>query len=213
MSYDVVYRFNEALDRRALTSLGATLHALNAAVGDCEQAGRSIESDPAILLLAHHLGSVAEARAPDRTELEQACRNAWAHSVEHPALLALRGQHLGHQARAKSTFHFQARRALLALADALALDPQLTRVGSRMGGAGDSGDSFLDHVDLYVSVVPWSPGADREIGYYRRRNRADAGFPMHHAPLPALLRPAQLAGAIGPLLGPDGSTAALAVAA
>lgn len=213
MHYDVVYRFNEALDRRALTSVETTLRALTAAVKDCEAAGRSIESDPAILLLAHRLGDVAGQQAPDRVILEQACRRAWARTVEHPALLALRGQKLGHLLQAKTSFHFQARRALLALADALGLDPDMTRIGSRMGGAGDSGDSFLDHPDLFVTVAPWSLAADREIGFYRRRNRADAGFSMHHAPLPALLTPPALAAEIRAATGPEPWPVALAIAA
>lgn len=213
MHYDVVYRFNEALDRRALTTVGTSLRALSAAVRDCEAAGRAIDSDPAILLLAHHLGEVAGAQAPDRVVLEQACRRAWARTVEHPALLALRGQKLGHHLQAKTTFHFQARRALQVLADALALDPDMVRIGTRMGGADDSGDSFLDHPDLFVSVASWSMADGREIGFYRRRHRADAGFPMHHAPLPDLLRPARLAATIQATLGPDPVAAALAIAA
>jgi hypothetical protein len=148
-----------------------------------------------------------------RVILEQACRRAWARSVEHPALLALRGQQLGHHLQAKTTFHFQARRALVALADALVLDPDVTRIGSRMGGAGDSGESFLDHPDLFMTVAPWSLSTDREIGFYRRRDRADAGFPMHHAPLPALLSPQALASDIRAAIGPGPSPAALAIAA
>ena len=216
MHYDVVYRFNEALDRRALTSVETTLRALSAAVKDCEASGRSIGSDPAILLLAHHLGDVAGSQAPGRVILEQACRRAWARTVDHPALLALRGQKLGHHLQAKTSFHFQARRALLALADALGLDPDMTRIGSRMGGAGDSGDSgdsFLDHPDLFVTVAPWSLAADREIGFYRRHNRADAGFPMHHAPLPALLTPPTLAAGIRAAIGPEPWPVRLAIAA
>ncbi|WP_052730546.1 hypothetical protein [Sphingomonas sp. SRS2] len=213
MHYDVVYRFNEALDRRALITVETTLRALSGAVKDCEASGRSIESDPAILLLAHHLGDVAGSQAPDRVILEQACRRAWARTVEHPALLALRGQKLGHRLQAKTSFHFQARRALLALADALGLDPDMTRIGSRMGGAGDCGDSFLDHPDLFVTVAPWSLAADREIGFYRRRDRADAGFPMHHAPLPALLTPSALAAEIRAATGPEPWPVALAIAA
>jgi hypothetical protein len=44
---------------------------------------------------------------------------------------------------------------LLARTRALGLDPDMTRIGNRMGGAGDSGDSFLDHPDLFfVTVEP-----------------------------------------------------------
>lgn len=213
MHYDVVYRFNEALDRRALISVGTTLRALTAAVKDCEAAGRAAESDPTILLLAHHLGDMATQQAPDRLILEQGCRRAWARTVEHPALLALRGQKLGHHLQAKTTFHFQARRALQGLADALGFDPTDTRIRTDMGGAGDSGTSFLERDDLSVTVSSWSLAPEREIRFERLGQPFPTGGAARFAPLPALLDPLALAARIRAALEPEPSPPALALAA
>src|SRR3546814_11741180 len=38
--------------------IGTTLHAIHAAITDCRNAGLDPESDPAIILLARHLGTV-----------------------------------------------------------------------------------------------------------------------------------------------------------
>src|SRR3546814_3392613 len=38
--------------------IGTTLHAIHAAITDCRNAGLELESDPAIILLARHLGTV-----------------------------------------------------------------------------------------------------------------------------------------------------------
>src|SRR3546814_18285795 len=38
--------------------IGTTLHAIHAAITDCRNAGLDLESDPAIILLARHLGTV-----------------------------------------------------------------------------------------------------------------------------------------------------------
>src|SRR3546814_18916415 len=38
--------------------IGTTLHAIHAAITDCRNAGLDLESDPAFILLARHLGTV-----------------------------------------------------------------------------------------------------------------------------------------------------------
>ncbi|MCF8710281.1 MULTISPECIES: hypothetical protein [Sphingomonadaceae] len=58
MSYDLAFRYSQALDPSALVMIGTTLHAIHAAITDCRNAGLDLESDPAIILLARHLGTV-----------------------------------------------------------------------------------------------------------------------------------------------------------
>ena len=51
MSYDLAFRFQQALDPSALMDIAASLHAIEAAITDCRNAGIATESDPAIILL------------------------------------------------------------------------------------------------------------------------------------------------------------------
>ena len=73
MSYDIAFRFQQALDPSALSTLPACLHALIAAIKDCRNAGNPDETDPAVLLLARHLGAVAGATGGGDTALRRAC--------------------------------------------------------------------------------------------------------------------------------------------
>lgn len=51
MSYDVAFRFQQALDPSALTTIPGALHGITAAIDDCRRAGKATDSDPAVLLL------------------------------------------------------------------------------------------------------------------------------------------------------------------
>jgi hypothetical protein len=73
MSYDLPFRHPQALDPSGLNSIGACIHALQAAVEDCRNAGVSFEADPAVGLLTQLLGTVAGQAPPDRAKLRTLC--------------------------------------------------------------------------------------------------------------------------------------------
>lgn len=54
MTYDVAHRFAHALDPSALSTITATLPAIEAARRNCRGARRNGEKDAAVLLLARH---------------------------------------------------------------------------------------------------------------------------------------------------------------
>jgi len=119
MTYDVHFRYTQALDPSGLDSVAACLHAIEAAAKDCRNAGMPFETDPAVILLACHFGEIATARMPDRAALRTRCADALAELARKPVLakLALRG--VGYDEGAKRLFHAEGRKALRRLADAL----------------------------------------------------------------------------------------------
>src|SRR3546814_345222 len=92
MSYDLAFRFQQALDPSALMDIAASLHAIEAAITDSRNAGIATESDPAIILLCRHLATVCADRGDDAC-LRQACMERIGDLRSKPALrtLALRG--------------------------------------------------------------------------------------------------------------------------
>jgi hypothetical protein len=185
MFYDVIYRHNEALAPDALTTLPAALNAVNAAVADCNRAGKQIGSDPAVLLLIRNLAGVAECAAPATASLRLACVSDRSAVIDTPALLDLADTRIGGNQPTKRTFHYQARRALSRLADTLGLEGDLN-ISSDMGRADDEGRTTLRHRSLAISVVPRGFMVQRQITYNRCNNGCDAG-PMHFASLADLL--------------------------
>src|SRR3546814_12635525 len=83
MAYDIAFRFQQALDPSGLSTLPACLHALTTAIKDCRNAGKSDDLDPAVILLARHLGAVARdlgERSEERRvgkECVSTCRYRW----------------------------------------------------------------------------------------------------------------------------------------
>src|SRR3546814_8060697 len=78
MFYDTLYRHNQALSPAGLDHLPAALHALNAAVEDCQRAGKPVASDAATLLLIRHLADVAERSEEHTSELQSLMRISYA---------------------------------------------------------------------------------------------------------------------------------------
>ena len=74
MTYDIPHRYQQALDPSSLDTVATCLHALQAAAKDCLNAGASFESDPAVMLLAQHMGAIAAAAYPDQLKLRQLLR-------------------------------------------------------------------------------------------------------------------------------------------
>src|SRR3546814_5276470 len=104
MPYDITMRHQQALEPSALTTIGATLHAIQAAITDCRNAGKDFESDPAAVLLARRFATVCEAEPAD-LELRRACLDAIAEIRRHPALKTLAYRGVAYDEAAKRVFH------------------------------------------------------------------------------------------------------------
>lgn len=73
MPLDTLYRHQQALDPSALTIIAGAVHGVAAAVADCHAAALDPETDAAVILLARHLGRMAEAMAGSDDALRRAC--------------------------------------------------------------------------------------------------------------------------------------------
>ncbi|QKS02360.1 hypothetical protein F9288_21595 (plasmid) [Sphingomonas sp. CL5.1] len=186
MLYDTLYRHNQALSPAGLDHLSAALHALNAAVDDCQRAGKPVAGDAAILLLIRHLADVAERDTPSVNVLRLRCEADRRAVAAAPALLDIAGKSVGGNYHAKRTFHYQARRALARLAAAIGLDADDARINTVMGADHEDGTTELRHADLAVRVVPRGFLPDSEVSISRCRDGQEVGKP-HRAPISELL--------------------------
>lgn len=187
MTYDIHFRYTQALDPSSLDSLAACLHALQAAATDCRNAGMPFETDPAVVLLARHLGDVAAAKMPDRAALRGLCAQALADLARKPVLVTLALRGVGYDEGAKRLFHAEARRALQRLAEALQLAPADYDIRVCAGGPAISGEVILHTDQLYVQVALSNFGAG-EILFRRVRGRQDyCGERNHWAGMAELL--------------------------
>ena len=196
MSYDVAFRHNQALEPSGCITIAATLHILEAAISDCRNAGKDIESDPAVILIARHFSSVCMDR-PSEAELRKACMAQIADIRGRPTLHILCERGVAYDAPAKRAFHAEGRRALLRLADALGLAPGSYTVRSNQAGPGASGDITLHADEIWVQLSVSLIGPDHEICFRRVRGRDDhIGERNHWASVRELLDPARLADCI-----------------
>jgi hypothetical protein len=194
MTYDVAHRFAQALDPSALLTVTATLHAIEAARRDCRTAGVADEEDPAVLLLARHLGAVAAVNRPGDAALRSDCAAAVASLRRSPALRVLATRPFTADEQAKSTFHAEGRRALLRLADALGLERGRFDLRSCLGGPGVIGEVILHGEDAYVQLGHGLLGPERCVLFRRVRGRRDyTGATNHWATIGELLAPDRLA--------------------
>lgn len=91
MPLDTLYRHSQALDPSALTIVIAGVHAVGAAIDDCRKADRDPEADAAVILLARHLGRLAEAVQASDGELRRRCAEQIAAIRGRPFRLAHEG--------------------------------------------------------------------------------------------------------------------------
>ncbi|NNM78002.1 hypothetical protein HJG53_13935 [Sphingomonas sp. ID1715] len=201
MSYDLPFRHRQALDPSGLDSIGACLHALQAAAKDCRNAGTPFETDPAVVLLAQHLGTIACRSFPDRAALRDLCAAELSELDRQPVLALLARRGVAYDEEAKRLFHSAARKALRDLAQHFALTPPDYDLRVNAGGIAVSGEVTL-HSDLvYVQVSIGSYGG-HEILYRSVRGRDDfCGGRNHFARIDALLEPTRFAARIAADLG------------
>lgn len=204
MFYDTLYRHNRALAPDGLETLPAALHALNAAIDDCRRAGKPIANDAAIMLLIQNLAEVAKGSMPSAAELRLRCVAERAAVAAAPALLDIAGHSVAGDHAAKRTFHYQARRALSHLAEAIGLRRDATKISSALGNDRDDGTSELRHADLGIRVVPRSFIADSEISFNRCVEGEPAGK-VHLAPIAELLDPLSFSRRLATTVGAVGA--------
>jgi hypothetical protein len=213
-NYDVAYRYQQALDPSALIILPAALHALSAAIEDCRNAGRRHDSDPAVILLARHLGTIAAQTGAADAELRRACMDAIADLLRKPALIALAHTGVAYDERAKRRFHRDARTALVALADALGLPDGSYDIRSNRGPASISGEVMMHGDSLYVRLSIGTVDRGREVLFRKVASRQDhIGERNHWASVAELLNAPGLAARIRRELNlpaPDTGSALLA---
>lgn len=172
MSYDTAFRYSQALDPSALVLIGTTLHAIQAAITDCRNAGLDFESDPAVVLLARHLGTVCAGRAP-AADLRRDCIARIADLRNRPALKTLAYRGVAHDEPAKRLFHSEGRTAMRRLADALELDEGSFDIRSNKGGPAVSGEVTLHGEDVWVQLSLGLFGPGREVCFRKVRGRGD----------------------------------------
>ena len=211
MFYDTTYRHNQALSPAGLETIPAALHALNAAVDDCRRAGKPIAHEAAIILLIRALADAADRSALSASELRLRCVADRAAVLASPALFDIAGNSVGGDYRAKRTFHYQTRRALTRLAEAIGLDPDTAGINSDLGADHEDGTTELRHADIGIRVVPRSFLPDSEISFNRCRNGEPAGK-VYLAPIAELLDTAafvrRLASTVGTVGAPPVAVAA-----
>lgn len=193
MSYDVAFRHQQALDPSALITISTALHAIGAAIKDSRNAGKDIETDPAVILLVRHLCEVCRDR-PSSMELRRACMDAIAEIRRHPVLKTLCYRGVSYDEPAKRQFHSEGRAALRRLADALGLSEGAYEIRSNKGGIAVSGEITLHGEEVWVQLSLGLMGPDREVMYRRVRGHSDhVGERNHYASVRDLLAPDRFA--------------------
>ena len=201
MTYDVAYRHAQALDPSALTTVTATLHAIDRAVTDCRRAGGDPDHDAAIRLLSHHLGSVADLDQAGASALRLECTAAIVAIRRSPVLPMLAARGVDYDADAKRLFHAEGRRALHRLARALGLESDRYDVRSNQAGPAISGEVTL-HGDTVWAQLSLGLTRGREFLFRRVAGRGDhVGGRNHWASIDELMAPDRLAARITTALG------------
>lgn len=194
MHYDVAMRHQQALDPSALTTIATTLHAIEGAIIDCRNAGKDSETDPAVVLLARHLGAVC-AKAGDDMAFRRDCMDQIAEIRRHPVLRTLANRGFSYDEAAKRAFHAEGRSAMRRLAEALRLDEGSYDVRSNKGGPAVSGEITLHGEQVWVRLSLGVFGPDNEVAFRQVRGRDDhCGDRNRWASVNELLAPDRFAG-------------------
>lgn len=195
MNYDLDFRYRRALQPDGLATISTAIQAVVDAMQDARNAGLDPACDPAIILLARHVGRLALGHAPDETFTEDAalrrlCIARIDELKSKPALVALARCGIGYDAQAKRAFHREARSALRVAARHLGLDLDQYDLRSNFAGPAVSGEITLHGDEIYVQVsIPCiRPG--REVMFRRCKGRQDyLGMSNHFCDIAVLAAP------------------------
>lgn len=188
--FDPASRFNQALAPEKLTSLGVAFNALTHAIDECQRTRTDIERDPAVLLLARHLGSLALESRPGHADLRRTCIESAGAIERTPLLVTLARRGVSYDAEAKTAFHSEGRKAMKRLAAALGLPQGEHEVRSCLAGVAVSGEIILHGNDVFVELSIGCIGPGHEVMFRRVEGRKDySGGANHWASLAELLDP------------------------
>ncbi len=157
MNYDIAFRYRRALQPEGLQSIATARDALADAMKDARNAGIDPERDPAVVLLARHLGRIANGedvtltRASDGV-MRSACMSKIEELRRKPALVALARRGITYDAEAKTAFHREAKSSLRALARELGFGPDDYDLRSNYGGIAVSGEITLHSDQAYIQI-------------------------------------------------------------
>jgi len=204
--FDPAVRHHKALAARSIATIAEALTTLNAAVADCEKSRHRIDQDPAVLLLARHIGCLALEDRPEQAVLRTACMEAISALGKTPMLIALAKRGVSYDADAKATFHAEGRKAIKRLAAALGLARGSHQVRSCQGGIAVAGEIILHSDQIYVQLSIGLMGRGHDVMFRRVEGRNDyTGGPNHWASIDELLDPDTLATRIRHELRLDGA--------
>ncbi|MDQ4422131.1 hypothetical protein OOT33_17100 [Sphingobium sp. DEHP117] len=178
MTYDLAFRFRRALQPDGLATIPTATQAVVDALQDARNAGIDPERDPAILLLARHLGRIAMGQACDATfpedrELRLQCFARIDELRGKPALIALARRGVAYDLEAKRAFHRESRAALQMAARQLGFLPDDYDLRNTMAGPAVSGEITLHADTLYIQVSISVMGQGREVLFRQCRGRRD----------------------------------------
>ena len=199
MNYDIAFRYRRALQPEGLLSIETARDALTDAMKDARNAGIDPERDPAVILLARHLGRIANGEdvTIPRTldcEMRRACLAKIDELRSKPALVALARRGITYDAEAKTAFHREAKSSLRALARELGLGPEDYDLRSNYGGVAVSGEITLHSDQAYVQISLGCMGQGREVMYRRCSGRSDySGDRNHYCDIAKVTHPASFA--------------------
>ncbi|RIV81865.1 hypothetical protein D2V17_16510 [Aurantiacibacter xanthus] len=203
--FDPAARHHKALAARSIATIAEALTTLNAAVADCEKSRHQIDQDPAVLLLARHIGCLALEDRPEQAVLRTACMEAISALGKTPMLIALAKRGVSYDADAKATFHAEGRKAIKRLAAALGLARGSHQVRFCQGGIAVAGEIILHSDQIYVQLSIGLMGRGHDVMFRRVEGRNDyTGGPNHWASIDELLDPDTLATRIRHELRLDG---------
>ena len=142
MNYDLDYRYRRALHPDGLRTIATANQAVTDAMADCRRAGQPCETDPAVLLLARHLGRIASGFDPELMheadlDLRSRCMNRIAELKTKPALVAIVRGRDTFNADEKSLFHAEAKKAHPSLTAAPDLTPTEHNIPSKTPSPSD----------------------------------------------------------------------------
>lgn len=173
--YDLPFRFERALQPDALRVVATCTIAVNDAIADATNAGLDPERDPAVLLLARHLGRVAAGQDPEALhdedrDLRTLCRSRIAALRSADVLIPLVRRGFAHDAHLTKVYRSAARDRLRAVAHALDLEAADYELRTRSDqGAVPILDLQADHFRVTIAPERLMPG--REVRWLRTATR------------------------------------------
>ena len=185
-AYDLAFRFERALQPDALRVVTTCARAVNEAMDDARLAGLDPETDPAVLLLARHMGRIAAGGDPEARHLEDAvlrasCTERIQRLRSADVLVPLVRRGVGYDPHLIRVYKDAARTRLRALAHELGFYGDTYDLRSLAAGSAvvPRFELATDRFRLQLDPDRMMPG--REVTYMRAEQRQGGwtGSPTH----------------------------------